>query len=289
MKKLALLVLFISANIFAQKADPYKPDFSAPAKIGGMKLVWNDEFNNTGAPDSSNWSFEKGFVRNEELQWYSAANARCGGGVLLIEGKKERVANPGFIPDSKNWREARQYAGYTSASIKTAGHKDWLYGTFLVRARIDTSTGAWPAIWLVGTAGGWPRNGEIDMMEFYRIETGPVVLANVAWAGDKPGRAKWNDKKIPLAHFTQKDPDWVNKFHIWKMEWDSLSIKLYLDDELLNTQSVKDAVNPDGNRPFTKPQLLILNLALGQNGGDPSGSRLPIKYEIDYARVYQKN
>ena len=37
---------------------------------GGYKIVWADEFNKDGAPDSSNWSYEKGFVRNEEDQWY---------------------------------------------------------------------------------------------------------------------------------------------------------------------------------------------------------------------------
>jgi len=34
------------------------------------QLVWSDEFNTDGVPDSSQWVFETGFKRNEEAQWY---------------------------------------------------------------------------------------------------------------------------------------------------------------------------------------------------------------------------
>jgi hypothetical protein len=63
------LVFVLPANLFAQKADPYQPDFSPPAVITGLMLVWNDEFNTDGKPDPVSWRYEKGFVRNHELQW----------------------------------------------------------------------------------------------------------------------------------------------------------------------------------------------------------------------------
>jgi beta-xylosidase len=75
------------------------------------------------------------------------------------------------------------------------------------------------------------------------------------------------------------------------MDWEENSIKLYLDDELLNEVSLNETVNGAwGNytHPFKQPHYLLLNLALGANGGEPDVSAFPMKYEIDYVRVYQK-
>jgi beta-glucanase (GH16 family) len=282
-----LVVLFISGVMSAQSADPYKPDSGAPKQINGMKLVWNDEFNNTGKPDSTNWRYERGFVRNEELQWYQPDNANCAGGMLIIEGRREKVKNPRYKDGSQDWKGKREYAEYTSASMQTRGLREWLYGRFEIRARIDTAKGAWPAIWTLGK-GGWPECGEVDIMEFYRRDV-PIVLANVAWGTEKRWKAKWNEKTVPLSGFLKSDSGWVKKFHLWRMDWDSQSIKLYLDDVLINSQPLSETINADGTSPFTKPMYLLLNLALGSNGDDPANSRFPIKYEVDYMRVYQSN
>ncbi|WP_321332562.1 family 43 glycosylhydrolase [uncultured Bacteroides sp.] len=256
------------------------------------KLVWSDEFNNTGKPDNASWSFEQGFVRNEELQWYQGDNAYCKDGVLVIEGRKEKVLNDKYHEGSNNWKNSRKYAEYTSSSIKTVGKRAFLYGRFEVRAKIPIASGSWPAIWTLGTGMEWPSCGEIDMMEFYRILGVPHILANVAWGTDIMHQAKWNSKKIPFTHFTEKDADWASKFHVWRMDWDETAIKLYLDDELLNEVPLSETVNGSfGNNknPFKQPHYLLLNLALGgANGGVPDESAFPMKYEIDYVRVYQK-
>ena len=97
---------------------------------------------------------------------------------------------------------------------------------------------------------------------------------------------KWDDLKKPYSEFTKDDPDWAKKFHIWRMDWDKDSVKIFLDDLLLNDVAVKDCVNPDGFNPFLQPHYLLLNLAIGANGGDPSYSHSPIKYEVDWVRVY---
>jgi beta-glucanase (GH16 family) len=91
-----------------------------------------------------------------------------------------------------------------------------------------------------------------------------------------------------LSHFTANDPDWPNKFHVWRMDWTKDVINLYLDDELLNTQPLDQTLNPDGSNPFQQPHYLLLNLALGENGGDPSYSKFPIRYEVDYVRLYKQ-
>jgi beta-glucanase (GH16 family) len=285
---LFLLLPVIQVNGLAQNVDSYKPDFKPPSSINGMKLVWNDEFNREGRPDSSVWIYEKGFVRNEELQWYQPGNAFCTGGVIVIEGRREKIRNPQYIKDSKDWKKGRAYAEYTSASIQTRGHKQWQFGRFEIRARIDTSWGSWPAIWTLGVSKNWPSNGEIDIMEFYRIKSVPVILANFAWGTGKPWVAKWDDLKKPLADFIAADPAWTKKFHVWRMDWDKDSINLYLDDMILNSVSLKNTINPDGFNPFLQPHYILLNLAVGGNGGEPSQSLFPLKYEVDYVRVYQK-
>ena len=283
---LALLILQVSSY---SQVDPYKPDFTTPKSVKGMTLVWSEEFNNDGKPDSSAWIYEKGFVRNQELQWYQSDNVNCKDGILLIAGKRENVKNPNFLAGSSDWKRNREFAEYTSASIQTRGHKQWQYGRFEIRARIDTLRGSWPAIWTLGINGQWPSNGEIDIMEFYRIMNIPTILANIAWGTGERFKAKWDSEKTPLSKFIQNDPDWVKKFHVWRMDWDEDMINLYIDDILINTTALTETVNPDGSNPFKQPHYLLLNLALGANGGDPSGTKFPIRYEIDYVRVYQKN
>jgi beta-glucanase (GH16 family) len=294
-KKLTLLILIVyfCGNIFAQRVDPTKPDPNPPREIKGMKLVWNDEFNYTGKPDSNSWRYERGFVRNQELQWYQKENANCSNGRLLIEARREKIKNPNFNPERKDWRSA-EFAEYSSASIQTRGFHQFQFGRFEIRARIDTTKGSWPAIWTLGTSGGWPGGGEIDIMEFYRTtykeEKGteiPIILANIAWLGPQGRGAKWNTGKKPVADFTSKDRDWVKKYHVWRMDWTKDSISLFLDDLLLNSQKLSETINPNGFNPFMQPHYILLNLAIGGAGKDPSKSKFPITYEVDYVRVYQ--
>ena len=256
-------------------------------------LVWSDEFNEDGSPNKELWNYENGFVRNNELQWYQQDNAYCKDGHLIIEGRKENRPNPIFEKNSDDWRKKRQTIQYTSSSINTRGKKEFLYGRVEVRARIPLESGAWPAIWTLGTNMEWPSNGEIDIMEYYRIKGIPHILANAAWGTDTRYSAKWRTKAIPFSDFTTKDKDWGDKFHIWRMDWDEQSIKLYLDDELLNAIPLSETINGTlGNHknPFKQPHYLLLNLALGgQHGGEPAAEAFPMKYEIDYVRVYQKD
>lgn len=275
--------------------DPFKPDFNPPREIPGMQLVWNDEFNLNGKPNPANWSYENGFVRNEELQWYKSDNVRCKDGVLVIEARREQVQNPNYQEGSTDWKKNRQYAEYTSGSISTQRLQDFKYGTYEIRARIDTTLGSWPAIWGKGIAGSWPFCGEIDIMEFYRRSKDPkqpVILANLAWGHATNSNGTWNTGRFTLADIMGSDEAWVEKFHVWRMDWTQDSIKLYLDDRLLNEQALAKAINPSGSNPlepFQQNFYLMLNLAVGSNGGDPSNSPFPLQYEVDYIRVYQED
>lgn len=265
---------------------------TAARSQGAWRLVWQDEFNLDGRPDPAVWQPENGFVRNHEAQWYQADNAYCRDGRLIIEARKERRANPLYAAGSRDWRRQRPHIEYTSASLTTVASFGYRYGRLEVRAKIPVTGGSWPAIWTLGQRLPWPSCGEIDLMEFYRIGGVPHILANAAWGNDRPNDAVWNSRRVPFSHFTDRDPQWADKFHVWRLDWDEHSLRFYLDDELLNDISMTQPVNGrigQGINPFTRPQYILLNLALGgQNGGDIDDSAMPLRYEIDYVRVYQR-
>ena len=300
--RLFLLLAALPALAFAQA--------SSSDYLNDLTLVWNDEFDGAGAPDTTRWSFEHGFVRNQELQWYQPQDARVIDGVLQITGRLEQVSNPRYDPDSRDWRRNRQSARYTSACLRSMGRFHFRYGRLEVRARIPIASGAWPAIWTLGNRWGWPACGEVDVMEFYRVppasmgihhtqanreRTLPIILANACWQG-ADGHDAWDTGRIPLSHFNEHDDGWASRFHIWRMDWTPEAIRLYLDDELLNEIKAEQATNGGGRHHDVNPfandvegfgQYILLNLAIGSSGGEVDESALPMIYEVDYVRVYQ--
>ena len=244
------------------------------------QLVWSDEFNRDGKPDTANWTYETGFVRNNEDQWYQQENAECKNGRLIITAKRVNRPNPDYIKNSDDWRRNRRTINYTSSCLITSGLHQWLYGRFEMKARINIEEGLWPAWWMLGITHSWPANGEIDIMEYYKGK----ILANVACA-NSDNKAMW------YSYTRSTNADWAARFHTWRMDWDSLKISIYVDNVLLNETSLYSLTNRDGSgfNPFRQPAYMIVNLAIGgMNGGNPDGTKFPKKFEIDYIRVYQK-
>lgn len=269
-------ILIVNSVYAQQVADKYARE--------GYKLVWSDEFEKDGIPDVKNWTYEKGFVRNEELQCYQPENAFCKNGFLVIEARKEQKPNPLFEEGTTNWRKKSKNIEYTSACLITKGLQSFQYGRFEMRGRIDISAGLWPAFWTLGEKGNWPANGEIDIMEYYRGK----LLANIASLGA--------DKKPKWFSYTKSTEElggkkWAAKFHVWRMDWDSETISLYVDDLLLNKTPIAQLKNEDvtGINPFMQKHYLLFDLAMGGiNGGDLNNTKFPNRMKVDYVRVYQK-
>lgn len=277
MRKMLFAILVLALVSFGNKEQQLTSSTT-------YQLIWSDEFNVNGAPDSTKWEYETGFVRNEEAQWYQKENAICDAGVLVITGKKEHKLNPTFIPTSTNWKTKRQFIAYTSASVIMKKVHAFQYGKMEVSARIEAQTGLWPTIWTLGVSGKWPSNGEVDVMEYY----GDKILANFAY-GSKIGNIPiWNTATIPIT--TLGASTWANKFHVWTFEWNQAHMIILLDGVIMNSIDLNTTINKsDGKNPFRQPHYLLLNLALGgNNGGSLANTIFPSKYEVDYVRIYQQ-
>lgn len=256
----------------------------AMIKSDGYSLAWADEFNQDGKPDTTYWNYERGFVRNEELQWYQSENATCKNGLLVIEARKEQKPNPRYQEGSNDWRKKRKNIEFTSSCILTRGKKTWQYGRFELKARIDISLGMWPAWWTLGVEKGWPGNGEIDIMEYYRGK----LLANIACLGPNQ-KPEWFSNTFKVDSLGGNA--WAKQFHVWRMDWTEEFIALYCDGQLLNQVTLGQLANKNGSNfnPFKQPHYMLINLAMGGiNGGDPAQTQFPSRMEVDYVRVYQK-
>ena len=267
------LLLFNCSCSEGQNVDP------EPAR----KLIWSDEFDYSGLPDNSKWDYETGFVRNKEAQYYTKKrpeNARVENGNLVITAVKEKFKNPNYNPGSPNWQENREYAEYTSASVITKGKLNVKYGRIEVRAKLPYGDGTWPAIWMLGeniSQIGWPRSGEIDIMEFLGRES-HRIYGTCHW-GDANGKHKSEGRHIDVTPEPSKD------FHVYAVNWFPDRIEFFYDDRLYFTFNTGTADNGADNA-FHKPFYLLINLAMGGWGGDIDDSVLPQKYLIDYVRIY---
>ncbi len=275
---LLLMCCFTIATVHAQR--PYK---GGSGKF--KKLVWADEFNVDGLPDNSRWSYQQGLVRNNEEQYYTVErkeNARIENGFLIIEGRKEEWVNELHDPASNDWRFKPEKAAYTSACIVTQGKASWKYGRIEVRAKLPSGMGVWPAIWTLGDNEpviGWPRCGEIDIMEFVGHDS-LRVHGNAHY--EDSVKKKHTSKAGRIANVNPS-----KGFHIYAIEWTPTTIDFYFDHQKYHSFNIDDVGKGDDN-PFRKPHFLLLNLALGGEWGatiDPD--IFPQQYIIDYVRVFQ--
>jgi beta-glucanase (GH16 family) len=242
------------------------------AQTKNLQLVWSDEFNYSGYPDSTKWSYDVGGHGwgNDELEYYTKnrmENARVENGMLTIEARKE----------------AYNEMNYTSARLVTKGKGDWLYGRVEVRAKLPKGKGTWPAIWMLSrdwAYGGWPESGEIDIMEHVGYDPDVIHFSTHC----KDYYFKIGTQKTSVIRMPRTD----SIFYTYAMEWYPDRIEGYVDDSLYFT--VKNEHQGWTKWPFDKPFYLILNIAVGGSWGSVMGiddSIWPQQMQVDYVRVYQ--
>lgn len=244
-------------------------------------LIFSDEFEYEGRPDADKWHHQiippnNGSWHNDELQHYTdrAENSYVSDGTLKIKAIKEQYTYNGSTKE------------YTSARLNSK--VAFTYGKVEVRAKLPSPAGTWPAIWTLGansneignyfgdTYGsvGWPLCGEIDIME----QTGwdkNSTISHFHWGDLNTKEYKDEGGETTISNAS-------SQYHIYKLIWDSKSLKTYVDDTL-----VHEFINAS-NKPFNAAHYLLLNIAMGGNlGGDIPADFSEGTFEIDYVRIYQ--
>lgn len=286
----APLVALLIQGPSALGAPTTKDSVAVPAERPGYQLVWHDEFDTDGLPDPGKWVLEEGFQRNQELQFYrsdSPENTWVEDGVLTITARKvARTPNPLLGEGRYDWARQREHVDYTSASLRTDGIFSFTYGRVEVRAELPEGKGAWPAIWLLGENWqevGWPRCGEIDVMEWLGREPNKIH-GSLHWSD--PTKESINKRSFHRALELPGRPEGMN---VYAMEWTPERIDLFFNGENYFSAPTASFKKDMAESPFDRPMVLLINLAIGGSWGRAvDDSALPMTYKIDWVRVYQR-
>ena len=273
--RLKFAILLMSSTIAAaQKA-------AQPQSPAGWTLTWSDEFNAPdGAPvDNSKWVLETGGNGwgNQELEYYTtrSQNSFHQSGNLVIKVLQEKYTGADNVTRD-----------YTSARLKTAGKFSQKYGRFEARIKIPRGQGIWPAFWMLGddiSGIGWPKCGEIDIME--NIGKEPSLVH-----GTIHGPGYSGDKGISAPFALPDNARFADDFHIYAVEWEPKAISFYVDEHLYATRPPSDL--PEGTKwVYDHTFFLLLNVAVGGGwpGNPDATTQFPQTMLVDYVRVYKSS
>lgn len=252
MKKV-LILLFIGNFCLAQQTKRklvWEENFSEPVL---NESVWNFELGD-GCPNLCGWG-------NNERQVYTTKNHEIKNGNLIIHAKKEGNS-------------------YTSTKITTKDKKIFQYGRMEARAKLPVGHGIWPAFWMLGqniSQVGWPKSGEIDILEYIGRE--PHMVFTTLHTQDSHGNTI-NTKKTSF-------PNIEEGFHVFALDWTKDKMDFFVDDILVYT--FQPEIKNENTWPFDKPFYFILNVAIGGNFGGPAvdDTVFPQDFIVDYIKVYQ--
>lgn len=265
----------ITFSVLGCKKNSVDPEEKTTPPDSTWQLTWSDEFNYNGLPDPNKWKYDVGGhgFGNHELQYYTSErleNAKVEDSVLVITARKEK----------------KDTNDYTSARLVSKSVGDFRYGRFEVRAILPFGVGTWPAIWMLPDvwnygSGGWPDNGEIDIMEHVGYDHGNIHASvhtksyNHRIGTQKTATIRYNDCTV--------------KFHVYAIEWDSTKMDFFVDS--VKYLTFKNEGTGYAAWPFDKAFHFILNIAVGGDWGGVQGvdtTIFPQKMIIDYARMYKK-
>ncbi len=246
--------------------------YSTPLSYDEYDLVWHDEFEGERLnPDY--WVFETGDGcpnlcgwGNNELQYYRQENARVADGVLTIEARREDFGGK----------------RYTSTRIKTEGKQSFKYGRIDIRALLPEGQGIWPALWMLGNdiqTVGWPRCGEIDIME---------MIGGNGRENQVHGTLHWDSNGHASAggRYTKSSGIFADEYHVFSIIWDETSIKWFVNDIEFHEINITPAHMTEFHQEF----FFIFNVAVGGNwpGNPDETTTFPQQMKVDYVRVFQE-
>ena len=253
--------------------------FSDTPFIPGRTLTFNDEFSGTSL-DETKWSYQNGTGReyglwwwgNDEKQYYKPENTVVSDGSLKIYAKLEQTYDP----------LASTTMHYSSSKIVTQNKFSQTFGRFEARVRVPLAEGFWPAFWLMPESsvyGGWPRSGEIDIVE---------------WRGRIPNEASSaihfqasHGHQYQYRNYTLPQGQTIDQFHVYAVEWSLGKLEFSVDNHVYHTRHNTWHNAP---QPFDQDFFIILNFAIGGHFDGhklPPPSAFPAFMEVDYVRAYQ--
>lgn len=235
--------------------------------------IWRDEFDKNGLPDSKKWGYDVGSKYNgwgnHELQYYTDANLK---NAYIVDG----ILNITAI------KEHDEGLNYTSARLVSKGKGDFLYGRFVVRAKVPKGRGTWAAAWMLPTDwvyGNWPYSGEIDILEHVGYDEDAIhITVHTKDYNHTIGTQKGVMKRVEHA---------TTAFHEYRIDWTPEYIRGFVDD--VQIYNFPNEGKGSAVWPFDKRFHLLLNLAIGGDWGGAQGvdvTAFPAAMQVDYVRVY---
>lgn len=274
----AIILLLLSSISGCGKIKEQPRKNIEPTNWDEAKLVWSDEFDGNKI-DTSKWHFETGDHGwgNRELQNYTP-----------IDGGNASVENGILSITARLIGEGQKTGDYTSARINSK--QAFKYGRMEIRAKmpVHNGNGIWPALWMLGdmfrSRGGWPRSGEIDIMEYVSYKPDSVLVTIHTEANNHVDGTQVSSGFVYL-------PTIEEEFHNFGILLDENVLHFYIDeiDNILLTFR-KPQNHNQNNWPFDKPFYFLMNIAVGGNLGGVEGvddSIFPSTMQVDYVRVWQ--
>lgn len=239
-----------------------------------FRYAFADDFEGPAgsAPDPSKWAYDLGGGGwgGKELEVYTSSRENSfldGNGNLVIRATKSVQTTAG-----------RSTTVYRSARLKTLGKFSKYHGTFEARIKLDVARGLWPAWWMIGVnfpKVGWPKCGEVDILENY----GSSFLVNTSvHTPDNAGTNVLTDQSAITV-----DDEW----HTWRVWWDPVSDGFTFYKDGLKYLAVEPEQMANWCYGSGVPMFMVLNLAIGGSAGTPPDSvQFPVDLLVDYVRVW---
>jgi beta-glucanase (GH16 family) len=257
MKTILLLLLTFPALAMA-----------APKAPNGWKLVWNDEFDRADFIDTRKWApCERG---GSDWNDTMTRDPRCyvvKGGRLQLRG----FADPASPKDAPV---------YLTGGVTSKGKYQFEHGRIEIRARFKSAKGAWPALWLLGAKGGWPGNGEMDLMEHLNFDD-KIYQTVHSRHTESPGKADSPPKGSTAP--VKKD-----EFNIYGVEWDADKITFLVNGKPSHTYPRAPEKGAE-QWPFDGPFYIIMSMQIGGGWvGKADPEDYPAWMEVDWVRVFER-